>query len=228
MALWMNIEKSPGATAGSPSSDRLKPGLHRSTAGQARSGTPRSSADGTRRLFLAAFALCATATIGHAQDGKPQFDVLIRGGTIYDGTGEPPVVADLGIIADKIATVGMLGDAEAKSVIDAKGLAVAPGFINMLSWATESLLIDGRGQSDLRQGVTLEVFGEGWSMGPLNERMRRAVDFAQGVSRIPHHPRNIAERRVVRRGNVRANSRVGICRSQADGRRARHDAAARP
>jgi N-acyl-D-amino-acid deacylase len=124
------------------------------------------------RLLFAALTLWAIAAIGHAQERKPQFDVLIRGGTIYDGTGEPPIVADVGIVGDKIAAIGKLDDAKATTVIDAKGLAVAPGFINMLSWATESLLVDGRGQSDLRQGVTLEVFGEGWSMGPLNERMR--------------------------------------------------------
>src|ERR671936_1995443 len=92
--------------------------------------------------------------------------LIIRGGTIYDGGGGPPFQADVTVVGDRIAAIGdaARGDRE----LDAAGLAVAPGFVNMLSWATESLLEDGRGQSDVRQGVTLEVFGEGESMGPLN------------------------------------------------------------
>ena len=95
--------------------------------------------------------------------------IVIRGGTVYDGSGRAPVEADVAIVGDRIAAIepGLDGGEE----IDAAGLAVAPGFINMLSWAGESLIEDGRGQSDLRQGVTLEVFGEGESMGPLNERL---------------------------------------------------------
>ena len=102
----------------------------------------------------------------------PVFDIVIRGGLIYDGSGEAPYVGDVAISGDTIAAVGDV-DGVGKLEIDAGGLAVAPGFINMLSWATESLILDGSSQSDLRQGVTLEVFGEGWSMGPLNEPMRR-------------------------------------------------------
>jgi N-acyl-D-amino-acid deacylase len=95
--------------------------------------------------------------------------IVIRGGTIYDGSGQPPIEADLTLVGDRIAAIGPAerGDDE----IDASGRAVAPGFINVLSWATESLIEDGRGQSDLRQGVTLEVFGEGESMGPLSEAL---------------------------------------------------------
>ncbi len=107
------------------------------------------------------------------------YDVVIRGGTIYDGTGGRPFVGDVAIRGDSIAAIGRVtgrGDAE----ISARGLAVAPGFINMLSWATESLLEDGRSHSDIRQGVTLEVFGEGWSMGPINESMRRDMIESQG------------------------------------------------
>ena len=104
---------------------------------------------------------------------KREYDVVIRGGTVYDGSGQPPVVADVAIQADTIAAVGDLRDAVGKTEIDASGLAVSPGFINMLSWATESLIIDGRSQSDIRQGVTLEVMGEGASMGPLNEQMKK-------------------------------------------------------
>ena len=106
---------------------------------------------------------------------KKSFDVVIRGGTIYDGSGGDPVVADIGINSDTIAAIGDLSNAVGKSEIDAKGLAVAPGFINMLSWATESLIVDGKSQGDIRQGVTLEVFGEGMSMGPLNEEMKKGM-----------------------------------------------------
>ncbi|MCL6504596.1 MAG: D-aminoacylase [Pirellulales bacterium] len=112
--------------------------------------------------------------------GQPMFDVLIRGGTLYDGTGGAPYVADVGICGDRIVEIGALADAEAQLVIDAGGLAVAPGFINMLSWANQSLLVDGRSMSDIRQGVTLEVLGEGWSMGPLNRTMQQDMVRAQG------------------------------------------------
>lgn len=100
------------------------------------------------------------------------YDVVIKGGTIYDGSGEAAVVADIGINGDTIAAIGQLKNAAGKIEIDAKGKAVAPGFINMLSWANVALLHDGRSQSDIRQGVTLEVMGEGSSMGPLNEEMK--------------------------------------------------------
>ncbi len=105
----------------------------------------------------------------------PDYDVLITGGLVYDGTGDAPYAADIGIDGDRIAAIGAL-DGDAAIAIDASGLAVAPGFINMLSWATDSLLIDGRSQSDIRQGVTLEVFGEGRSEGPLNESMQAELD----------------------------------------------------
>lgn len=103
---------------------------------------------------------------------KQKFDVIIRGGTVYDGSGKPGVVTDIGINADTIAFIGDLSKAVGKKEVDAKGLAVAPGFINMLSWAVESLIFDGKSQADIRQGVTLEVFGEGGSMGPLNAKMK--------------------------------------------------------
>jgi N-acyl-D-amino-acid deacylase len=109
----------------------------------------------------------------------PMYDVLIVGGTVYDGSGSPGVKADVGIVGDRIAALGELSAGKAKYRIDARGLVIAPGFINMLSWATYSLIQDGRGQSDLRQGVTLEIFGEGWSLGPLNERMKRDVVESQ-------------------------------------------------
>src|SRR5688500_5443017 len=99
--------------------------------------------------------------------------MLIRGGLIYDGGGKAPFRADIGITGDKIAAIGDLSASPATTVIDATGLAVSPGFINMLSWAAESLLADGRSMSDIKQGVTLEVFGEGISPGP---RMRSPKD----------------------------------------------------
>ncbi len=104
---------------------------------------------------------------------EPQtFDVLIKNGQVIDGSGETSYIGSVGINADTIAAVGNLKNAVGKTEIDAEGLTLAPGFINMLSWATESLLIDGTSESDIRQGVTLEVMGEGWSMGPLNAKMK--------------------------------------------------------
>lgn len=103
------------------------------------------------------------------------YDTVLRGGMIYDGSGGPPYSADIAIDNDKIAFIGTVSkddlDATAR-VMDISGLAVSSGFINVLSWANESLLIDGRSLSDIRQGVTLEVFGEGSSMGPITPAMR--------------------------------------------------------
>jgi N-acyl-D-amino-acid deacylase len=110
----------------------------------------------------------------------PQYDLVIRNGTIYDGSGSPGFVGDVAINGDAIAAIGDLGKATAKTEIDAKGLAVAPGFINMMCWANESLIEDGRSQSDIRQGVTLEILGEGGSMGPLNEAMKEQMVRLQG------------------------------------------------
>ncbi|HUG06194.1 MAG: D-aminoacylase [Chloroflexota bacterium] len=106
-------------------------------------------------------------------------DVVIRGGTVFDGSGGKPFGADIAIDGDRIAAIGFVSE-RGRAEIDAAGLAVAPGFINMLSWATTSLIADGRSQSDIRQGVTLEVFGEGWSLGPVNETMRREQTEQQG------------------------------------------------
>src|SRR5262245_7542957 len=105
--------------------------------------------------------------------GNPaDFDVIIKGGTVYDGTGAEAKHVDVAIRGDRIAGIGDFGAAQAKTVIDAKGLAVAPGFINMLSWSVASLIQDGRSQSEIRQGVTTEIMGEGFSMGPVNDRVR--------------------------------------------------------
>ena len=110
---------------------------------------------------------------------KQQYDTIIRNGMIYDGNGGEPIKGDIAINADTIAFIGDLSDAKGKQEIDAKGNAVAPGFINMLSWAPVSLIEDGRSQSDIRQGVTLEVMGEGESMGPWNERLKTREQNAQ-------------------------------------------------
>jgi N-acyl-D-amino-acid deacylase len=111
--------------------------------------------------------------------GAASFDVIIRGGTVYDGTGGAAKRADVGIKGDRITAVGNLKSAKAAAIIDATGLAVAPGFINMLSHSESSLITDGRSQGELRQGVTTQIFGEG-SMGPLNDEMKRRRVSGQG------------------------------------------------
>ena len=118
--------------------------------------------------------LIFTLIVSFAQiaSAGPPFDLIIKGGTVYDGTGAEGRVTDIAIRGDRIAGIGDLANATAKTTIDARGLAVAPGFINMLSWSTESLIQDGRSQSEIRQGVTTEIMGEGNSMGPLNDRMK--------------------------------------------------------
>ena len=128
-----------------------------------------------RRLGLAACLIVSTACAS-----PERYDVIVRGGVVYDGSGGAPRTADVGIRGDQIAAIGDLGAAEAALTVAAQGLAVAPGFINMLSWANESLLHDGRSQSDIRQGVTLEVMGEGESMGPLSPAMKREAAELQG------------------------------------------------
>ncbi len=130
----------------------------------------------TISITIGTTLLCAALFV--VAQGKPEktYDLIIRNGTIYDGSGKPPVRGDVAIRGDVIVAVGKLPvGAKAKTEIDADGLAVAPGFINMLSWATESLIYDGRSQSDIRQGVTLEVMGEGESMGPLNDQMKKIM-----------------------------------------------------
>ncbi len=131
--------------------------------------------------------------LGTARADQPVYDVVITGGTIYDGTGGAPYVGDVAIEGDRIAFVGPSGHVRGERTVDAAGKAVSPGFINMLSWATDSLIADGRGQSDLRQGVTLEVFGEGWSGGPLNTDMKATAIREQGDIRYPIEWTTLAE-----------------------------------
>ncbi|MCL4560681.1 MAG: D-aminoacylase [Chloroflexi bacterium] len=108
------------------------------------------------------------------------YDLILHGGTIYDGGGVAPFTGDVAVVGQKIAAVGRLDGASARQVVDVSGLAVAPGFINIMSWAPITLIIDGKSQSDIRQGITLEVFGEGWSEGPLTDEMRLEVLAQQG------------------------------------------------
>jgi len=114
------------------------------------------------------------------------YDIILRNGTIYDGTGAEPITGDVAIQGDKVAGIGDLGDASGTQEIDLGGLAVAPGFINMLSWATESLIEDGRSLSNIKQGVTLEVLGEGTSMGPLNDKMKETRDTILSTTDIKY------------------------------------------
>ncbi len=124
--------------------------------------------------------LAAIATITACHPKIAEYDTIIRNGMIYDGNGGDPYKGDIAINADTIAFIGDLKEANGRNETDAKGMAVAPGFVNMLSWANESLIEDGRSQSDIRQGVTLEIMGEGWSMGPLNKKMKDREQSSQG------------------------------------------------
>jgi N-acyl-D-amino-acid deacylase len=137
-----------------------------------------------KKTTALATAFAATLMISAAP--RPvAYSVLIRGGTIYDGSGETPYVGDVAIRGDKIVYVGPHAPGRAARVVDATGKAVSPGFVNMLSWATESLIADGRGLSDTVQGVTLEVMGEGDSMGPLTPEMKRLEVKRQGDIKYP-------------------------------------------
>ncbi len=137
-----------------------------------------------KRILLVAVAVLVVVGLvtlsSQTPDKQTQYDLIVANGMIYDGSGGEPQDADIGVIGDKIIMIGDLSAAEAKNTIDANGKAVTPGFINVLSWATETLLVDGRGQSDIRQGVTTEVFGEGSSMGPLNDVMKETTQSRQG------------------------------------------------
>src|SRR3954469_3983974 len=133
-----------------------------------------------------AFALTIAGFLATSAASPPaSYSVLIRGGTIYDGSGGTPYVGDVALKGDRIVDVGPHAPGRAARVVDAAGKAVSPGFINMLSWAVESLIADGRGESDTMQGVTLEVFGEGDSMGPLTPEMKANALKRQGDIKYP-------------------------------------------
>jgi N-acyl-D-amino-acid deacylase len=125
------------------------------------------------QFFNVLFFLHAVLSGWQSSPALP-YDIILRSGTVYNGSGDKPFTADIGIRGDSIAFIGDLSRATTKKNIDAKGLAVAPGFINMLSWAGESLVQDSRSMSDIKQGVTLEVFGEGWSPGPKKDSTKSA------------------------------------------------------
>lgn len=132
------------------------------------------------KLLFAVVVLHSSLIIIFAQGKEPAFDVIVKDGTIYNGTGTMPFKADIGIKGDRIVAVGRLKTADARTVVNAQGLAVAPGFINMLSWSTESLIADPRSQSEIRQGVTTQIMGEGDSMGPLSDVMKKRRQADQG------------------------------------------------
>jgi N-acyl-D-amino-acid deacylase len=134
-------------------------------------------------LLLSLVALLAAAP----------FDVIVKGGLVYDGTGGPPRRSDVGIRGDRIAALGDLGKAGAKTVLEVDGMAVAPGFVNMLSWSTESLIVDGRSQGEVRQGVTTQIMGEGVSMGPLTDAMKKTMKEEQGDIRYEIEWTTLAE-----------------------------------
>ena len=165
----------------------------------------------------------------------PQYDVVIRGGTIYDGTGGAPYQGDVAVKGDRIAAIAPHIDGHGQTEIDARGKAVSPGFINMLAHPEESLIADGRGLSDLQQGVTLEVMGED-SMGPLDARDEEAgraaperhqisdhLDDARRLSRHAAEEGHLAQCRVLRRRGHRAHQSSGRGRCAADARTARRD-----
>jgi N-acyl-D-amino-acid deacylase len=170
------------------------PGAHHASPGR-RSGYHAGSEETImRRHLVLAFVLAlmtATALAGCASAPprsvtNEHYDLLIRNGLVYDGSGAPPKRIDVAVNGDRVVALLPAGSrADARKVVDVEGRAVAPGFINVLSWSTESLIADGRGISDTKQGVTLEIFGEGWSMGPLNPTMKANVLKRQSDIKYP-------------------------------------------
>ena len=127
-------------------------------------------------LLLALLAIFVSCQ----RTAAPAYDIVIKGGEVYDGTGGEPVKADVAIAGDEIVRIGQIEASQARRVIDASGQAVVPGFINMLSWSTESLIADGNSQGEIRQGVTTQIMGEGFSMGPLTPAMKERMIKEQG------------------------------------------------
>src|SRR3954469_10169427 len=145
----------------------------------------RGSCGGVPMRKSIAIVIAIAALFATSAAPPVSYSVVIRGGTIYDGSGGTPYVGDVALKGDRIAYVGPRAPGRAARGIDAAGEAVSPGFINMLSWAVSSLIADGRGMSDTYQGVTLEVFGEGDSMGPLTPEMKANALKRQGDIKYP-------------------------------------------
>jgi N-acyl-D-amino-acid deacylase len=167
-----------GAHRAAMGGEGLYRGVSKTLTSQAFGLGPSSPAKSGRGVLVGGLALLLAACA--TNPSSPVYDMVIRGGTIYDGGGGAPYRGDVAIKGDRIAYVGPRLDGGGRAEIDASGLAVAPGFVNMLSWANETLIADPKGQSDIRQGVTLEVMGEGESMGPWNEAMKRLETQRQG------------------------------------------------
>ena len=134
-----------------------------------------------QKLITLMLILAVSAPICAQRRGPEtaSFDIIIKGGTVYDGSGRPPRRADVGIKGDRITAVGNLSRASSPVIIDATGQAVAPGFINMLSHSESSLIVDPRSLSEIKQGVTTQIFGE-FSMGPLNDQMKQRLSQTRG------------------------------------------------
>lgn len=146
-----------------------------------------------KAFLFPSYLLLLSGLFFQACSSALEYDVIIRNAVIFDGTGNTPVKGDIGVNKDTIAFIGDLKMNKGKKEFDAKGLAISPGFVNMLSWATVSLLADGRAMSDIKQGVTLEVMGEGNSMGPLNEAMRKEELDGQGDIKYEVYWRTLGE-----------------------------------
>src|SRR5215470_9711146 len=132
-----------------------------------------------KRVLFAGSLIFLLAVIGAGQNPSADYDIIIRNGEVYDGAGGAPRRADVGVKGDQIAAVGDLSKARATNEVDAGEMAVAPGFINMLSHSETSLIADYRSLGELRQGVTTQIFGES-SMGPLSDEMKRTQRASQG------------------------------------------------
>lgn len=142
-----------------------------------RLASPTTSAIPRLMRFLIVFVVVLVIlSLLLPQQRPDEYDCIIRNGMVYDGTGGLPFKADIAIHGDTIVAMGNLKAFKSKKEVDASGLVVAPGFINMLSWAAENLAADGDALSDIKQGVTLEVFGEGFSPGPLRRKSRAEAD----------------------------------------------------
>ncbi len=137
------------------------------------------------KLFPLALLLASCATTSNLPPAQESYDLVIRGGMVVDGSGSAPYIGDVAIRGDRIVALAPRINGKSGRTIDATGLTVAPGFINMLSWANEALIVDGAAESDIRQGVTLEVMGEGWSEGPFNEAMVAEAQKLQGDIKYP-------------------------------------------